>query len=109
VERSSGQYELGFEGLILVATEGGIFMYSRTCPGHVLRFSALDDGAERQLEAVQRAANDPMIMGIRGRAVVVPARRKDEHHLGVRVVALPLLSPMTATEQADFMRHFHIG
>ena len=84
-------------------------MNSRTCPDHVLRFSALDAGPERQLEAVRRAANDSMIIGIRGRAVVVAARRKDEHHLGVRVVALPVLSPMTATEQADFMRYFHMG
>jgi len=111
VERPGSEYELSFEGLVIVAVEGGTFMRSRECPEHRLHIARLDADPARQFEPITAAASNAegLGLGIRGRAIVIPERRDGEYHLYVRVIALPRLLPMTPAETAEFIRRFNIG
>ena len=73
-------------------------MRSETCPDHRIHVSGVDAVPAKQLEpanAEARAtveAGEGLGIGIFGAAIVVPERWSGEHHLYVRIVALPQLT-----------------
>ncbi|HEY9554917.1 hypothetical protein [Allosphingosinicella sp.] len=108
----NGAYQLHFEALVIAAVEGGILVRSGTCPDHRMGFARTDPIPDRQLDPIWDAAwgvDEALGLGIRGVVIVSPLERKHEHYLGLRVIALPRLEPMTEPETQRFIRRFNIG
>lgn len=108
--QSDGVYELRFEAIVLVGTEGGTYALSRSCTDYRLNFGQIDPTPARQFDPIEEAAWQlrDHLFAIRGVAVVSRLERRHEHLLVVRIRQFPRLETATPAEARRFAHEFNL-